>query len=33
MVAPQDKRDALSTLLPDQYLSGDAIRLSLNALQ
>ena len=32
-VAPQDRRDALSTLLPDQYLSGDAIRLSLNALQ
>ena len=29
----QEKRDALSTLLPDQYLSGDAIRLSLNALQ
>ena len=32
-VALQDRRDALSTLLPDQYLSGDAIRLSLNALQ
>jgi hypothetical protein len=32
-LAPQDRRDALSTLLPDKYLSGDAIRLSLNALQ
>ena len=32
-LAPQDRRDAISTLLPDQYLSGDAIRLSLNALQ
>jgi len=32
-VAEQDKHKALSTLLPDQYLSGDAIRLSLNALQ
>jgi hypothetical protein len=32
-VAEQDKHKALSTLLPDQYLSGDATRLSLNALQ
>ena len=32
-VAEQEKCNALSTLLPDQYLSGDAIRLSLNALQ
>ena len=32
-VAEQEKCNALSTLLPDQYLSGDTIRLSLNALQ
>jgi hypothetical protein len=32
-VAEQDKLNALPTLMPDQYLSDDAIRLSLNALQ
>ena len=32
-VAEQQKCNALSTLLPDQYLSDEAIHLSLNALQ
>ena len=32
-VAEQEKCNALSTLLPDQYLSDEAIHLSLNALQ